>query len=257
MAEGEAGTPRELRLAQAFVELAGAPLDVSNPLPTLERLTRGCVELVGATAAGVVVWDGGRGAPVVAASNGGGWLPRLLRERPEQGPCTRCLHAGEVVCWPDHEDHRARWPRYAERAEAAGVRASYAVPLRADGEALGVLGLFLDHPGPLADHRVRLAVALADTASAALLRQRALRQSELLVGQLQTALHSRIVVEQAKGVLAERWGVTVGEAFETLRGYARAHNERVAEVSRAIVMGGIATDHMRPGRRQPGSGGGR
>jgi GAF domain-containing protein len=132
---------------------------------------------------------------------------------------------------------RERWPRFAEQALRVGFHSAFALPMRLRDEAIGALNLFHTKPGPLSTESLRVGQALADVATIALLQQRALRRSEEITEQLQAALNSRINIEQAKGVLAERFQLDMAEAFEVLRHHARNHNEKLSEVARKVVRG--------------------
>jgi hypothetical protein len=227
-----AETPRELRLAAAFVELAGG-----RQADVVCSLTRRCVELLGAATAGVMLVDAhGRLRPAAASDQRAQRLTES-EERYEAGPCLDCCRLAAPVTCQDLRPVAAgnRWPRFAARARDGGLGSVYAVPLRHGRRTLGALALFRTAPGALPDLDAALARALAEAAAGGLLRERALADSERLTGQLQQALDSRVVVEQAKGVLAERWGVRPDTAFTALRGYARSRRARLADLARQVV----------------------
>ncbi|MDQ3787332.1 MAG: ANTAR domain-containing protein, partial [Actinomycetota bacterium] len=134
------------------------------------------------------------------------------------------------------------WPAFTEDARAAGFASVHVLPLCRRDETIGALALFRDTAGEVA---VRLAKAVAGIAAVAITQARALRRADELAKQLQHALDSRVVIEQAKGVLAERLGLAMGAAFTALRGYARSHNTRVSDLASAIVDGTFDTDLLR------------
>jgi ANTAR domain len=113
----------------------------------------------------------------------------------------------------------------------------HTLPLRLRGEAIGAMNLFHGQPGALPATDLALGQALADVATIGILQERAIRTRDVLTQQLETALHNRIIIEQAKGVVAEREGLDTGQAFERLRAISRAHNRRLADLAQAIVDG--------------------
>ncbi|MEU4095014.1 GAF and ANTAR domain-containing protein [Streptomyces sp. NPDC026673] len=235
---------RELRLAQVFVELADT-LDGDFDVGVfLGRLADRCVELLDVTAAGLML-DDGQGALRTAAGRGG--AGELLGRQREEGPCLDCYRASTVVTAPDLARCDDRWPRFAPLARDRGFQATYAVPLRRRAEVIGALNLFRGEPGEPPGGDVALAGAFADAAAIGILQERARSRQEVLADQLQAALESRVVLEQAKGVLAERWGVGVDEAFTALRRYARTHRVRLTELARGVVTGAVDSGPLRDG----------
>ncbi|WP_151478181.1 GAF and ANTAR domain-containing protein [Streptomyces albicerus] len=231
--------PHEERLAAAFVELAdtlAGDFDVTHFLHTLSER---CVDLLGIAAAGVILAAPRGGSPEVAGSDAR--TRDLERDAVDwdEGPCRDCLRTGRPVAGVllDHPDARAAWPRFAHRARDLGFHSVAAVPLRLRDEVIGALSLFLDEPGAPTPRQLRLGQALADFATIGLLQQRALRQQTLLAEQLETALESRILIEQAKGALAQQRRISVDEAFTLLRGHARSRQRRLSAVAREVLDG--------------------
>lgn len=233
---------RELRLAEVFVELADTLDHDFDVGAFLGRLADRCVELLDVTAAGLLL-DDGRGGLRTAAGRGG--AGELLGRQREEGPCLDCYRGSAVVTAPDLSRCDDRWPHFAPLARESGFHATYAVPLRRRTQVIGALNLFRGAPGEPPGGDVALARAFADAAAVGILQERARRRQEVLAGQLQAALDSRVALEQAKGVLAERWGVGVDEAFEVLRRYARTHRVRLAELAQGVVTGAVDSDALR------------
>jgi len=198
----------------------------------LRLLVNQCTWLLDVPAAGVFIADHG-----VLASHDR-LLPVLGHDA---SPLLESFHGGLPVVVPDLAA-ASRWPEFADDAIVAGFASVHVLPLRRRAATVGALALFGEAAGK-AD--VRLAQAVADIAAVGLLQARALRRSEELTRQLQRALDSRVVIEQAKGVLAERLGMNMGAAFAALRGYARSHNTRVSELALSIVDGKFDTDLLR------------
>jgi GAF domain-containing protein len=232
-------TPAE-ELAETLVELADAMTAEFDLDDFLRLLANRCVRLLGVAAAGVFVIDHG-----VAASSERAALIELEALRSEEGPARDCCRDGEPVAVADLAAAAGRWPRFAKGARDAGYAATYTVPMRRSADLIGTLTLFRADPGEPEKADTRLVRAMADVATIAILQARALRRQEALATQLQHALNSRVVIEQAKGVLAERLGLTMAAAFAALRAYARSRNARVAELALSIVEGDFDTNLLR------------
>jgi GAF domain-containing protein len=229
--------PRELRIADAVVSLADtirADFDVSD---LLYSLTRYCVELLGVDTAGVLLADENDQLQTVASSHHHIELLELFQAQHDQGPCVDAHHTGELVSAPHLEDAAKRWPEFVGRASAVGVQSVHAVPLKLHNHVVGALGLFGHDTGPLPDGDLVLAEHLAAATTVALLHLRAQRSSQVIAEQLQHALNSRVIIEQAKGLLAERHRLPLDEAFALLRKHARSHGQRLITVARETIEG--------------------
>ncbi|GAB2972349.1 GAF and ANTAR domain-containing protein [Amycolatopsis acidiphila] len=225
----------EQRLARVFVELADTLVDDFDMLEFLSMLVERCVELLEVAAAGVVLSDQRGGLAMAAASSEQARLIEVFAVQTGDGPCLDCVRTGRPVSSGDlaAEDHR--WPRFAPAARAAGFAAAHAVPMRLRTTVIGAVNLLNTHPDGVDEDSVRLGQALADVATIGMLQQRTLHDSTVLVEQLQTALTSRVVIEQATGVLSSHGGLDMQEAFTALRGYARSHNLRLSELARTVA----------------------
>lgn len=202
------------------------------------------VELLGVSAAGVILADvpGGHGGlSVAAASSERSRLLEVFAVAIDSGPWVDCVHTGQPVISPDLTDPAAlaRWPRFAAGAAQAGFRAAHALPMRCREQVIGVLALLHTAPHTLEEPETRLGQALADAATIGLLHERAVRHAETVTEQLQGALNSRVIVEQAKGVLAGQAGVSPEDAFLVLRSHARSHALRLSQLCRDVVTGTI------------------
>ncbi|MEO6086350.1 MAG: GAF and ANTAR domain-containing protein [Umezawaea sp.] len=246
------GVARETRLLRAFVDLADTLVDDYDVVDVLHQLVASCVELLGATAAGLLLTDQRGGLRLLASSSEEARLLELFQLQEDEGPCLECFRTGEPVGVTDIVVESARWPRFAERAVAEGFRSVQAVPLRLRGQTIGALNLFGAEVGPMAPQDVRVARALADTATIGILHERAVRHGEVLAEQLQTALNSRITIEQAKGLLAHAGGLEMNEAFQRLRHYGRSTSTRLGVIAHSLVTGAlkphVVLDH-KPTRR--------
>ncbi|CAG6393339.1 GAF and ANTAR domain-containing protein [Streptomyces cocklensis] len=227
-------------LADTLVELADTLGDESEPDAPLRRLAGRTVRLTGVAAAALLLADEGGDIRVISASCE---PARLLSAA---GPGPDCYRSGTDVGVADLGRAREPLPRdFARRARASGYAAVFAVPVRHRKEVLGALVLYRATPGLPPAHSVAVTRSLADAAAIGVLQRRTRRHHQRLAAQLQTALDSRIPVEQVKGVLAERWHVSVDDAFALLRAHARAHQIRVADLATAILAG--TTTLPRPG----------
>jgi GAF domain-containing protein len=228
---------REERLAAAFVELADTLVGDFDVIHFLHTLTDHCVALLDITAAGVVLATL-RGELVdVCASDERARALALTSIDLGEGPSLDCYRLGRPL--PDtalaHPRAKANWPRFAPRAADLGFTSVAGAPLRLRDEVIGALTLFRTGSGALDQAELRLGQALADTAAISILQQRALHEQATLATQLQTALTSRIIIEQAKGALAQRRHITADEAFDQLRHYARHHGLRLTDVAREVM----------------------
>jgi len=228
---------REQRLADTFVELADTLIDDFDIIDFLQVLAVRCVELLDVEAAGIVLAGPGRTLMTVAASDERARLLELFEVQNDEGPCRDCYRLGTAVVNVDLDHERARWPRFAPRAIAEGFSSANALPLRLRSQVIGSLNLFHADIGGLDSAELRTAQAMADAATIGILQQRTIRRGEVVAGQLQAALTSRIIIEQAKGVLAERLRISTDDAFGVLRGAARSRNRLLSDLAREVADG--------------------
>jgi len=226
----------DVQLADVFVEMADTLVDDFDVIDFLHVLTERCVQLLDVSAAGLLLTDQHNALQVVAASSERTRLLELFQLQTDEGPCVDCFHTGQPVSVADLSSG-GRWPRFTAVAAEAGFAAVHALPMRLRADVIGAVNLFGTQPGALDGEKLRIGQALADVATIGLLQQRAIRQRDTLTEQLQHALNSRILIEQAKGVLAERYHLDVADAFALLRDGARSRKRRLSELAQAIVDG--------------------
>lgn len=226
----------QLRLAATFVELADTLARDFDLIEFLYTLVDRCVELLDVSAVGLMLGDD-RGRLRVAASSGEGTrLLELFQLQNDEGPCLECYRTGRPVEDPDLSV-ASRWPLFGPEAVRAGFRTVHALPMRLRERTVGSLNLFHADAGGLPESDTRIAQALVDVATIGLIQVHLGRRQEILVDQLQTALDARVVIEQAKGVLAQLRGMSPAEAFTILRTHARAHDLRLTALAYAVVEG--------------------
>jgi GAF domain-containing protein len=239
----------ERRLAETFVELADTLVADFDIVDFLHTLANRSADLFEAAEAGVMLGDQRGGLKVMASSSERARLLELFELQNEQGPCLDSYRSGDPV---DSEDILAeeRWPLFTAEAKDAGFRSVHSFPLRFRSEVIGALNLFRTEPGLLQREDLLAAQAMADIATISILQERALREAKVLADQLQRALNSRVVIEQAKGVLAERAKIKLDDAFNLLRTYARNHNLRLHDVATAVVSSLLSVEELKPASKK-------
>jgi len=232
--------PREHLVSQTFLQLTDTLVADFDIIDLLTMLADRCVELVEADAAGILLADPDGNLRVMAASSERARLLELFQLQNEEGPCVEAFRSGQAVTETDLRVTRQAWPRFTPYAVGAGFTCVYAFPMRLRSTIIGALNLFRSGPGPMPEADVQLAQALADVASVAILHDQATRELQVQAGQLQHALDSRTIIEQAKGVLCERAQIDMSTAFDTIRTHARHHNLQLTAVAAQIVAGTIS-----------------
>jgi transcriptional regulator with GAF, ATPase, and Fis domain len=241
-------------LSDTFVELTDTMVAGFDVIDFLHRLTDRSVQLLDVSAAGLLLADPRGELRVVAASSEAARLLELFQLQNDEGPCLDCFRSGQSVQAADLAAVAPRWPRFAPAAGQAGFGAVQALPMRLREQVIGALNLFRAGPGAFDPADVRVGQALADVATISLLQERSMRFSDTLNEQLQTALNSRVIIEQAKGKLAERLGLDMDQAFNLLRESARAQNRRLSDLAQAFVDGTEALAWLNVSRPRPPSG---
>ncbi len=214
-------------------------VDDYDVIDLLTGLTDNCVNLLDASAAGVMLASPRDDLRLVASSSEAMRILEVFELQAQEGPCLDAYHTGERVEHVNLEAGAGRWPRFSTAALEAGFRSAFALPLRLREKTIGALNLFHVEVIPMDERDVVVARAFADLATISVLQHRAATESQLLNEQLSAALNSRVVIEQAKGVISERSGLDLAGAFSRLRSYARNHNLRLTDVAQAAIDGRI------------------
>jgi transcriptional regulator with GAF, ATPase, and Fis domain len=238
-------------IRETFVELTDTLVADYDVIDFLDVLARKVVDLLGVTACGLVLADTRGTLNLVAASSEESRLLELFQLQSSEGPCLESYRTGTPVQCRDLTAEADRWPHFAPAAQASGFVAVQALPMRLRATVIGAMNLFNAEPGALEPDTVAVAQSFADVATIGILHERAVRHHEIVTEQLQTALNSRVLIEQAKGVLAERLGISVEDAFPVLRTYARSGNHKLREVASAVVEGRLHIQRPRQDRAAP------
>lgn len=229
-------------LARTLVELADTLVADFDVVELLTLLTDRSVQLLGVDTAGLMLVAPEGDLRVVASSSEAMRTLELFELQAQEGPCLDAFHSLEAVLSVRLADASARWPRFAQEALDAGFRVVHAVPMRLRGSVIGALNLFNASDSPLPAEDLDAAQALADIATIAVLQHRAVSEAQVLNDQLNHALNTRIVIEQAKGMIAQSTGMDMEQAFNALRSHARNHNLRLADVARGITIARLPPD---------------
>jgi GAF domain-containing protein len=258
----EIAAAHETLVATTFVELIHSLVDDFSVIDALTGLTDRTVQLLGAGAAGILLADSSGELRVISASSKQIGLLELFQIQNSEGPCFDCNTSGTIVSNAEL-DEPSPWPEFARRCVAAGYLSVLAIPLRLRDKVLGCLNLFMSTAEPLSPSEVAIAQALADVASVVIVQDEVVRSGAIREGNLQHALNSRVVIEQAKGMLAEHGDLTMEEAFNRLRAHARHGNHRLGDLAQAVVAGTVSaqtvitipppTTRPRPTGRPPGA----
>jgi GAF domain-containing protein len=228
---------READVVRSLVEMADTLVDDYDVVDLLTGLADRCVDLLGVSAAGVMLASPEGGLGLVASSSEAMRLLELFELQAQEGPCLDAFRTGQPVAHENLEAGSGRWPAFSAAALGAGFQSALALPLRLREAIIGALNLLRVTRTPMAEADVIVARAFADLATLSIVQHRAAAEAQRLNEQLSAALTSRVVIEQAKGVISERTGVALDGAFSRLRTYARNHNLRLTDVAQAAIDG--------------------
>jgi GAF domain-containing protein len=224
------------RLSKIFVEVADTLVDDFDLLDFLHMLTVRTASLIGASAVGLLLADQRGELQFMAASEEKARVLEVFQVQVNEGPCFDAYRQAQPVINADLRNAEERWPKFTPHALAAGFRSVHAFPMRVRREVVGALNVFGGTVGGnFDDGDVQVVQALTDVAAIALLQERAVRRGEILTEQLQGALNSRIVIEQAKGAISQANGISIDAAFGVLRGYARRDNRKLTDVAHEVL----------------------
>jgi transcriptional regulator with GAF, ATPase, and Fis domain len=235
---------REDRLLETFVTLADTLIDQYDIIDFLQTLAESCVNLVDVSAAGIMLADQHGELRHAACSNEKMRFVELMELQLEEGPCFDAFRTGLPVVAASADEAAERWPNFAPQAKAGGFTGFSAVPMRLRTEVIGALNLFSFDDLSLNDADVKVVQAMADVATIGILHERLIRDANAFSTQLKVALESRIVIEQAKGIIAEHSKVSVDVAFDQIRAFSRGNNRLLSDTARQVIDGSLRTDEL-------------
>ncbi|GAB2981019.1 GAF and ANTAR domain-containing protein [Frigoribacterium salinisoli] len=248
---------REALLVETFVTLADSLVAGYDVIDLLQALVDRATELFDASAAGIILGPDVEHLDVIASTSETSRIVGLMQLRAGEGPCVEAVTTGAVVSVADASELQERWPVFAEAATGSGYLSVHAIPLRLRDQVIGSLNLFRDHEGALNETDAIAGQALADVATISILQERVVQDVSVVSAQLQRALATRVVIEQAKGVLAHTHGLDMDAAFRLLRHHARSTQAPLTDVVAGVVDGTVTIplthaprqDAARPERR--------
>jgi GAF domain-containing protein len=240
---------REGEIVRSLVELADNLVDDYDVVDLLTALANRCVGLLDASAAGVMLASPGGRLGLVASSSEAMRLLELFELQQQEGPCLDAFRTGQPVAYENLRTKQGRWPSFAAAALEVGFQSAFALPLRLRDTTLGALNLLSVDPVPMDQADVIVAQGFADLATLSIVQHRAAAEAQRLNTQLSTALNSRVIIEQAKGVISERAAIGLDEAFARLRAYSRDNNRRLTDVAQSAVDGTLDAQAWAPAAR--------
>lgn len=226
---------REERINEAFLKVADTLMDSYDIVDLLSTLVHECADLLGRQAGGIMIVDVAGDLELLASTSEAAEFVEVMQIAAGRGPCVECFDTGKPVAVPDISTAGERWPQFQAAALASGFRSLHATPMRLRDKVVGTMNLMGTEVGGLDERDIALAQALADVAIIGILQERSLRDPRILSEQLHLALDSRVLLEQAKGVLAHTLGLDMEGAFNTLRSYARTNRVPLREVAEGVV----------------------
>ena len=243
--------PNQALLMRTIVELADNLVDDFDVIDLLSLLSDRCVDALDVAAAGVMLASASGALQVAASSSETMRTLELFQLQSDQGPCIEAYRSGNAVINIDLSAMGGRWPEFAARATAAGFHSAHSLPMRLRGRTLGALNMLHTARGPFEEADISAAQALADIATIAIVQHQIIVSAQTLNNQLNVALNSRIVIEQAKGKISQANGVEMDQAFRRLRQHARNRNLRLSDFAEQVANGGIDPRSLDPLREQP------
>jgi transcriptional regulator with GAF, ATPase, and Fis domain len=239
---------REQLLVTTFVTLADSLVAGYDVIDLLQTLVERATALFDASSAGIILGPDVDHLEVIASTSENSRIVGLLQLRAGEGPCVEAVTSGRVVSVGNESEMRDRWPSFAAAATGSGYESVHAIPLRLRQQIIGSLNLFRDHPGALNERDAIAAQALADVATIGVLQERTIHDSSVVREQLRRALDTRIVIEQAKGVIAYTHDLDMDAAFRLIRHHARSTQTPLSAVAAGVVDGSVSITLTHPPR---------
>ncbi|AMM20177.1 transcriptional regulator [Frondihabitans sp. PAMC 28766] len=239
---------REAELVHTFVTLADSLVAGYDTIDLLQTLVDRSTNLFDAAAAGIVLGPDMTHLEVLVSTSENSRLVGLMQLRAGEGPCVEAISSGRVVSVENPDEMMDRWPTFAAAADGSGYVAVHAIPMRLRDDTIGSLNLFRLHEGALNEADAIAAQALADVATISILHERVLTDSGVIQEQLQHALDSRVLIEQAKGVIAHTHQLDMDAAYRMIRHHARSAQASLPVIAQGIIDGSVTLDRTAPSR---------
>lgn len=232
-------TSRETLITRAFVSVADTLTTEFDVVDLLHNLVEQCTDILNTDAGGLMLVDDGGQLQLMTSTSEAADFVEVMQLTADRGPCIECFTTGKSVSVPDIAETDL-WPEFRQAALDSGFRSAHAVPMKLRGQVIGTMNLFAASPGALTRRDAAVAQALADVATIGILQERISRENTILAEQLHRALDSRILVEQAKGMIAHTLTIKIDDAFTLIRTYARSNNLTIRAVAEAVSNRTIA-----------------
>jgi GAF domain-containing protein len=245
-------TSRETRINTAFVALADTLTQDFDVVDLLNTLVEQCTEILDTDAGGLMLVDGEGQLQLMTSTNEAADFVEVMQLAAASGPCIDCFKTGVPVSVPDIQNSGGRWPEFQKTALQNGFHSVHATPMRLRGQVIGTMNLFGTKRGALTDRDIAVAQALTDVATIGILQERMIREGHVVAEQLHRALDSRVLIEQAKGMISHSMSIPMDEAFAVLRAHARSNNLTIRAVSEGISNRTIAIQAIVPSRATRG-----
>lgn len=237
------GTSREARINAAFVTVADTLTSDYDMVDLLHILVQECVGILDMQAGGLMLVDGSGELHLMTSTSEAAGFVEVMQLNADAGPCIDCFHSGTAVSVKDIA-RAPGWPAFRSAAAGQGFQSVLATPMKLRGKIIGTMNLFGADPREVSSRDAAVAQALADVATIGILQERVIREGHLMEEQLHRALDSRILIEQAKGVIANELSITMDEAFGLLRKYARDGNLTIRSVSESVSDRTLGVEQM-------------
>ncbi len=247
------GKSRETRITTAFVTVADTLTTDFDVVDLLHTLVEECTQILGIEAGGLMLADAEGHLQLMTSTSESADLVEIMQIGASAGPCIDCFTTGIAVSVPNIQESGGRWPVFQKAALQQGFHSAHATPMKLRGQIIGTMNLFGTHRGEVDTRDAALAQALADVATIGILQERLIREGHLIAEQLHIALDSRIIIEQAKGVIAHSLSLEMPDAFDVLRTYARNNNLTIRSVAEQVSNRTLTVDSMLAATRRLGT----
>jgi GAF domain-containing protein len=238
------GAQRETRISAAFVAVADTLTTNFDVVDLLHTLVHECVEILEMKAGGLMLADSAGELQLMTSTSEAAAFVEVMQLDAASGPCIDCFTKGAAVSVSEIEEDPSRWPEFGKAALAEGFHSALATPMKLRGRVIGTMNLFGASPGEVSARDAAVAQALADVATIGILQERLVREGHLIEEQLHHALDSRVMIEQAKGVIAHSLSLSMDDAFGLLRKYARDGNLTIRSVAKRVSDRELAVEEI-------------